>query len=288
LIRRFVGAVATAFVLCSAVAATPANAAALPIGACTATQGAILAVDFAPWGGPVLRSCGTADGRTDTGFELLNEGGWSTQGDHHDGPAFVCRIGFTGFHGGTMYPTPAQDPCVVTPPATAYWSYWHAEQGQNTWSYSHLGAQLDHPEPGSVDLWTYGGTNVAGTAGVPTIAPDALRAHTTPPPANPPTNVPPRAADPAPKPAPGHSATTTTAIVPTTTAPTSAAASSSAAANTTDTPTVTDPPSVQNAQPRAVQPTSAGSPLPLIIGGVLVLAIAVGTGLLVRRRRRQQ
>ncbi|MER5868090.1 hypothetical protein ABT118_32645, partial [Kitasatospora sp. NPDC002040] len=142
--------------------AGPAAAAPLPIDQCTTTSGVVLAVDFSRWGGPLLRSCGTTP---TTGYALLNQGGWKTTGTGHDGPAFICRIGYSGHQGGKQYPTPDQEKCVLTPPASAYWSYWHADPGQNTWSYSQLGAMSYKPKPGSVDLWIFGATAVgAATA----------------------------------------------------------------------------------------------------------------------------
>ncbi|MFF8833490.1 hypothetical protein [Streptomyces sp. NPDC015131] len=158
--------------------AGPAGAAPQPMGRCTTTSGVVLAVDFSRWGGPVYRSCGTTP---TTGYELLNQGGWRTTGTGHDGPAFICRIGYSGHQGGRQYPTPAEDDCVLTPPASAYWSYWHADPGQKTWTYSQLGAMLYKPKPGSVDLWIFGGTNIEGTQGRPTVTPDQLRAHNTRP-----------------------------------------------------------------------------------------------------------
>jgi hypothetical protein len=69
---------------------------------------------------------------------------------------------------------------VQTPPADAYWAFWQAEPGQNSWTYSQQGAMTYHPRPGSVALWVFGGTNLAGTAGsaLPPISPASLR---TPP-----------------------------------------------------------------------------------------------------------
>ncbi|WP_412101994.1 hypothetical protein [Kitasatospora purpeofusca] len=156
----------------------PAAASPLPIEECTTTSGVVLAVDFSKWGGPLLRSCGTTP---TTGYVLLNQGGWRTTGTGHDGPAFICRIGYSGFQGGKQFPTPDQEKCVLTPPATAYWSYWHADPGQNDWSYSQLGAMSYQPKPGSVDLWIFGGTNIEGTEGRPSVSPDTLRAHNTTP-----------------------------------------------------------------------------------------------------------
>jgi hypothetical protein len=169
--------------------ASPAGAAPQPIGRCTTSSGVVLAVDFSHWGGPVYRSCGTTP---TTGYELLNQGGWQTTGTGHDGPAFICRIGYSGHQGGKQYPRPQQEDCVLTPPASAYWSYWHANPGENTWEYSQLGAMSYKPRPGSVDLWIFGGTDIEGTKGRPTITPDQLRAH----------NTRPTGGDPAPKPKP--------------------------------------------------------------------------------------
>jgi hypothetical protein len=159
----------------TAVSAGPAAAKARPLSQCTATTGAIVAVDFGHWGGPVLRSCGTTP---TTGYALLNQGGWLTTGTEHDGPGFICRIGYSGFRQGAQYPTPSQQACVQTPPASAYWASWQAAPGQDSWTYSQYGAMSYHPEPGSVSLWVFGATNLAGTAGsaVPTISPDGLRA----------------------------------------------------------------------------------------------------------------
>jgi hypothetical protein len=152
----------------------PAGAAARPVSRCTATSGAIVVVDFGHWGGPLLRACGSTPS---TGFALINQGGWHTTGTEHDGPGFVCRIGYAGYRHGTQYPTPAQQACVLTPPANAYWAFWQAGPGQDTWSYSQVGAMSYHPAKGSVELWSFGATNLAGTAGsaVPAISPDRVR-----------------------------------------------------------------------------------------------------------------
>lgn len=156
------------------VGASPAEAAAEPLSACTGTAGVVLAVDLAPWGGPLLRSCGSTP---TTGYAQLNQGGWHTVGTVHDGPGFVCRIGYGGYRDDAQYPTAAQQACVQTPPANAYWAFWEAGPGQRTWTYSQYGAAGYHPAPGSVSLWIFGGTNLGGTSGtaVPTISPQTLR-----------------------------------------------------------------------------------------------------------------
>ncbi len=159
----------------TAAGAASAEAAARPLSECSATSGVIVAVDFAHWGGPILRSCGTTP---TTGYALLNQGGWDTAGTEHDGPGFICRIGYSGYRHGTQYPTASQQACVDTPPASAYWASWQAGPGQDSWTYSQYGAMSYRPKPGSVSFWVFGGTNLAGTAGsaLPPVSPAKLRA----------------------------------------------------------------------------------------------------------------
>ncbi|MFD5556755.1 hypothetical protein ACFWIA_23300 [Streptomyces sp. NPDC127068] len=217
-----------------------ASAASQPMGRCTTSSGVVLAVDFSKWGGPLYRSCGTTP---TTGYELLNQGGWRTTGTGHDGPAFICRIGYSGHRGGKQFPPPDQDDCVLTPPASAYWSYWHADPGENTWEYSQLGAMLYRPKPGSVDLWIFGGTNIEGTRGRPTVTPDQVRARNTQPTGGGrPTGTPPtRTADPLP---PG----TDTGPTPTRTRP------AASPPRTTAPPTTGAPSPTRSAKPSASRP----------------------------------
>ncbi len=174
LLGRVAAAVAALSLLAMTTVTSPARAAARPLADCTARTGVILAVDFGHWGGPVLRSCGSTP---TTGYALLNQGGWATTGTEHDGPGFICRIGYGGYRHDVQYPTPAQQACVQTPPAGAYWASWQAGPGQATWTYSQYGAMGEHPAAGSVTLWVFGGTNLSGSAGsaVPAISPQRLR-----------------------------------------------------------------------------------------------------------------
>ncbi|MFI9600183.1 prenyltransferase/squalene oxidase repeat-containing protein [Streptomyces sp. NPDC052043] len=168
---------------------TTTPAAADPVGDCTATKGAIVAVDFGPFGGKVERGCDTTP---TTGYDLLHDAGFTTEGTQHDGPAFICRIGYGPFDSGTQYPTPDTDSCVLTPPVTAYWSYWTASPGQHAWTYSQYGAMARKLKDGDVDAWVYGGTNLGGTTGGPAFSPDDVRAGgaTTPDPGSTPTGGP--------------------------------------------------------------------------------------------------
>ncbi|MBD0710896.1 MULTISPECIES: hypothetical protein [unclassified Streptomyces] len=301
-------------VAAGAATTSPASAAPQPMGRCTTGSGVVLAVDFSHWGGPVYRSCGTTP---TTGYELLNQGGWRTTGTGHDGPAFICRIGYSGHQGGKQYPTPAQEDCVLTPPASAYWSYWHADPGANDWEYSRLGAMLYKPKPGSVDLWIFGGTDIGGTQGRPALTPDQLRAHNStptgggspapkdtrtaaPPPGTDtgpapdrPAPTTPRTAPPVPTTAPPPASPTPTPATPTPTTPTPTpppSATSSAPVPTAPTaPTVTatdsGAPRVVDAAPAADAPHDAGSFTPVVATGGLVLLIGGGAWYAAKRRR---
>jgi hypothetical protein len=138
---------------------------------CTTARNAIVAVDFGHWGGPVVVGCGVA---ADSGYELLHKAGFSTAGTVHDGPGFVCRLGSSKFRNGAQFPTPHEDPCVVTPPESAYWSYWTASRKSNTWSYDRLGALSDMPVSGGVEFWEFGANGAR-----PSITPDQLRSRSS-------------------------------------------------------------------------------------------------------------
>ncbi|MEU8390395.1 LPXTG cell wall anchor domain-containing protein [Micromonospora sp. NPDC048843] len=291
-----------------AVTPTPALADPLPIGQCTTSSGVILAVDFSRWGGPLLRSCGTTP---TTGYQLLNQGGWRTTGTQHDGPAFICRIGYAGHQGGTQYPTPADEGCALTPPASAYWSYWHADPGQNSWVYSQLGAMSYKPKPGSVDLWIFGATDIGGTEGRPRFSPDSVRARNSKPTGA--TTSPPAPAAPTPAqpggenapgagnpPAPGNPAggnpppalppAGAPASVPVSGAPTpsSTVATSAGPVVPSGSPNATtDGPYILDAAPTATAARQdTGSALPALITVGLLALLALAGGVVGWRRRR--
>ncbi|MFJ4777861.1 hypothetical protein [Streptomyces sp. NPDC088762] len=297
-------ATATGLGLAALTATTsPASAAPQPMGQCTTSSGVVLAVDFSHWGGPVYRSCGTTP---TTGYELLNQGGWATTGTGHDGPAFICRIGYSGHQGGKQYPTPEQDDCVLTPPASAYWSYWHADPGQNSWTYSQLGAMLYKPKPGSVDLWIFGGTNIEGTEGKPTVTPDQLRAHNTKPtggsqpepkdtrtaaPVPPGTNTGPKPEQPTSAPPQQSQSPSPTMSVPGPSASVPPPPSASAASPPPSAAAAAAPstgPKVVDAAPAADAGHDAGSYLPAVATGALVLLIGGAAAYAAKRRRRTE
>jgi hypothetical protein len=254
-------------------------AAAAPISHCTTTTGVVVVVDFRHFGGAVDRGCGPTP---TTGYDAMHHAGFTTAGDDQDGPAFVCRI--------DDLPTAAQQSCARTPPTSASWSYWHANPGQNSWSFSELGAMSSHPQAGSVDAWVYGSTVGGGQDGQPSFSPASVRAKgpapTTPAPTPSTTG----------RPKPHH-------VTPST--PTSAAVTPSPGRAPTRPPhrtrhkhpaqTLAVPsPSLTSSGARVVVGLSPdglpqgsnGSPTGLIVGIVLVVALGSAGGVVAWRRRR--
>jgi hypothetical protein len=260
-----------------------------PITACTLSRGTIVAVDFGHWAGPVVRACGVDDA---SAYALLQDGGFTTAGTQHDGPGFVCRIGSGAFRGGTQYPTPAQDACVNTPPASAYWTFWVAEPGQNGWTYGRVGAVSYQPQPGEVEVWRFGEKPTDGSSGAPPYRPASLRAapvttRTTPPPppARPPAST--RAALPVPPPPSATSPRTSNATTRAHPTRTASARRNSASSPAAEVITSSTNPVVVAASPAAGRP-AAGSPAPALLGAAAVAALAAGAGALAWRRRSQR
>jgi len=142
-VRRRAAALLAAVVVAAGLVAAEARPAFA--AACAPGTGVTVVVDFGPLGGGVTVGCHTGDPAT--GLAALTGAGFTVTGTQRWGLAFVCRI--------DGKPTPAQDPCVNTPPATAYWSYWHASPG-GAWTYSTVGAGAYNPAVGSVEGWRFG------------------------------------------------------------------------------------------------------------------------------------
>lgn len=151
-----------------------------PMSSCTTTTGVVVVVDFTsfdngnPYDGSVAVGCAAS---ATSGAAAMAATGFTPAGDEHDGPAFVCRI--------DNDPSPAQDPCVTTPPPNASWSYWHGDLGSNTWTYSTEGFMDYCPPPGSVDAWVFAGSPDAAPGNQPPHPPSAYRATTPGPPSSP-------------------------------------------------------------------------------------------------------
>jgi hypothetical protein len=132
-------------------------------GSCTSTSGVTVVVDFTALRGHVERGC--APGAPATGLAALKEAGFLVAGTEQYGDAFVCRI--------NGLPDPGQQSCETTPPANAYWAYFHAVGGATTWSFSALGAASYTPPPGSIDGWAF------GSGAPPSVPPQEVTTTTT-------------------------------------------------------------------------------------------------------------
>ena len=285
--------------LALAVPAVPGSvpAGADPVADCSTTAGVVVAVDLSPWGGAVQRGC---DPTLTTALAAL-QADFTVAGTAQYGDAFVCRIDGD--------PTVDQTSCTSTPPASASWSFWYADAGSATWTYANQGASTFRPQAGSVEAWTFGaGTNpgftpaevratnsspAAGTApgATPTTAPASSPAGTTPAP--PVVGATPAAApsggggtsSPGASSSPGAGATPGTA--PGGTAPPSTTRAPAPVGGPAGTgPADHGVPRIVDAAPAAVHRAPAGSPVPLVVGAVLVVAVGGVAGVLAWRRRR--
>lgn len=125
-------------------------------GYCTSATGVTVVVDFQQLGGTTIVRCFPQATRG-TGLDALKGAGFQIAGAQRWGEGFVCRIEnrpsateelpVTGKPG-------YQERCVDTPPAAAYWSYWHA--GNNCpWEYSQWGVKNRDVTPGGFEGWSF-------------------------------------------------------------------------------------------------------------------------------------
>ncbi|MEO7269702.1 MAG: hypothetical protein ABIW49_10905 [Knoellia sp.] len=199
-------------------------------------------------------------------------------------PGFICQI--------NDYPNAN---CSRTPPASAYWAFFHAPAG-GSWTYSQSGASSYNPKPGSSVGFRF------GSGAPPSVSPAA------PAPAPKPTTAKPQPTTAAPKPTTAAPRATTAAprgTTATTPAPTSAAARSVAAAESSAAASASASASESGASPSASASesptvaatsdvsaqkspsTGSGSSGRLVGGGVLLLALATAIGAVALQRRGQ-
>ena len=205
-------------------AAAAATSAGSP-GFCTDTVGVTVVVDFQDLGGGVVVRCFAHPTSSSTGLDALKGAGFTTEGTVHDGPAFVCRI--------DGKPTHADESCISTPPASAYWSYWYAPN-HGAWRYSSLGAASHRVIAGGFEGWSFSKNRTATTSPPPRVAPS----HTI-------------VAPPPPKPTPTPTVTTK--------APTPAGSQPSASAPAAGVPVSPSPGTATAATATAAAPSPSGS-----------------------------
>ena len=236
--------------------------------------GVTVVVDFRSLGGGVQTGC--APGDPSSGTAALSAAGFGFTFAARQ-PGFVCRINGR----------PSSDPCVNTSPTTAYWAYWHGQPG-GSWAYSSTSASAYDPAPGSVEGWSFGAGEQPGIA-PPAPAPKPTAPAPQPPAPNP--GQPTRPAQPAqpgqPAPTapqqPGEPTRQTTSQSVTSTAEATTAPPSSSATTTAGTTSDTAAPTTEV----AVEPTastSSGGTVGLVVGIVVIAALA-GLGLWTARRR---
>ncbi|MEU7614848.1 hypothetical protein AB0B27_01850 [Micromonospora rifamycinica] len=271
---------------------SPATAAG-SAGYCPDSSGVTVVVDFHELGGGTVVRC--APGAQATGLAALKNAGFEITGTLRWGEGFICRI--------EGKPSAASEKCVDTPPANAYWSYWHAPNGGG-WAYSDKGVLNRKPPAGSFEGWSFSlnrNANEAPRPGVPPKRPAPL-----PPPPPPPTPpaagggpvAPPPAGggDPALPPAGGVVRTATLPPVGTPSAsPVGTATAAMTALPSTPVPSVTpsgvtDAPGGAAGEPTVTEVAASdngGDRLPLgtVVGSLLLTALAVGGVVTARRRR---
>jgi hypothetical protein len=215
---RVAPAIAAAAVAIGTLASAGARAEAATEGPCSDPDGVTVVVDFQRLGGGVHVRC--APGPVSSGFDALSRAGISYRTALRQ-PGFLCRIA----------EQPANDPCIDTSPASAYWSYWLAPRG-GTWCYANFGAGNRVPPPGTVEGWSFALDATASSVPPPSVAP------------------PPPLPGIAPTPVPARDCTTPASSAPPPTAATPV---------TPGAPPVTDP-----ASPPATGPTGASAgPVPV-------------------------
>ena len=116
-------------------------------GPCPNGEGVTVVVDPGDLGGSVVVRCAASSPAN--GLEALTAAGFGVDVTVRFS-GFVCRIGVT-VNGVRR---PQSDPCVDTPPADAYWSYWVADLG-GPWCYSELGATARTPVRGTIEGWSF-------------------------------------------------------------------------------------------------------------------------------------
>lgn len=145
-------------------------------------------------------------------------------------PDALCRI--DGY--------PASDACINMPPASAYWSFWHAPSG-GSWTYSQIGIKGWNPKPGSSVGFRF------GSGSKPSVAPATVSAPA-------PTTAAPKPTTAAPRP--------TSTPRRTTTAPRSTTSTRGTTAPSTTTRSSTSAPSAPG-RPVASSPGSPTAPATL-------------------------
>ncbi len=271
LVARLVAAVVLTAATGVSTPAAPASAA-----TCPTSSGVSVVVDFGALGGGVQTVCDTGGSGKDAAAMLASAGYALDYVQRF--PGFICRIDGV----------PAEDPCVNTPPADAYWGLFWSDGKSGDWVYSSIAAGgLRVPAGGYVGLaWQQ--SVARRVPGVPATV------RSSPKPTPTPTKKPTK------KPSPTSAATPTPSASPTPTPAPSATPSRKPAKKPSKKPSPTATPS--SAAPSSAAPTPTGSPSPVpaahdedspaasvvptwLVLAVLAVLLVGGAGAVVVRRR---
>ncbi|MCP2163373.1 flagellar hook-length control protein FliK [Goodfellowiella coeruleoviolacea] len=188
--RRVLSVLSALAVTLTAAVATAAQAGAVDPtkgydGICTggdALTGVTVVIDFQELDGnggvaaPTITRCSPNPnpGAARTGIAALQDAGIAVAGTAQWGLGFVCRLENRPAATETI-PRAAnpsyREACVVTPPADAYWSYWHADGSGTTWTYSSYGALNRTVTPGGFEGWSFSLNATAGSNPAPGVTP---------------------------------------------------------------------------------------------------------------------
>ncbi|MCP2256555.1 hypothetical protein LX15_000238 [Streptoalloteichus tenebrarius] len=187
--RLLSGLSALAVSVAAAVAVAPSAGAVSTTGGydgiCTgkdALTGVTVVIDFQELDGnggvaaPTITRCSPNPnpGTSRTGIKALQDAGIAVTGTARWGLGFVCRLENRPSPTETIPITSNPDyrePCLNTPPASAYWSYWHADGSGTTWTYSDYGAMGRNVTPGGFEGWSFSLNRTADTNPPPGVTP---------------------------------------------------------------------------------------------------------------------
>ncbi|MEV8373155.1 hypothetical protein AB0P21_10490 [Kribbella sp. NPDC056861] len=171
-----------AVLLAGLVVAAPLTAVATPQvdpghgkpGFCPTDEGVTVVIDFQALGGTTIVRCAPGPvGRGFTGHSALLDAGIELDGTRRWGEAFICRL--EGRPGANeVLPVKGREnykeSCIDTPPASGYWSYWHASNG-GQWQYSQWGVKNREALRGGFEGWSFSLNASADTNPKPRITP---------------------------------------------------------------------------------------------------------------------
>ncbi|MFC9250550.1 ABC transporter substrate-binding protein [Amycolatopsis thailandensis] len=140
-------------------------------GFCKDATGVTVVVDFQKLGGTTIVRCNPQTTRG-TGLDALKGAGFQIAGVQRWGESFICRVENRPsatenipIAGREKY----RELCVDTPPAQAYWSYWHASNNC-AWDYSQWGVKNRDFIPGGFEGWSFSLNATAQSNPVPRVS----------------------------------------------------------------------------------------------------------------------